>query len=87
MVALVQTAWCAFHKAREKNREARWVIEVITPDGAMFQRLGSCDRHAKEVFRLMRLEPPQASANQSYSTIRRYMPSDAVLVFDELATD
>lgn len=76
---MIYCAWCL----PEDRSEPRWVVEVTGPDGTTDQRLASCDDCADKTFDLLRREYPQA-ASGAYSTIRRMMPTDSILTFNDL---
>ena len=76
-------AWVVDDDVHEsKQREARWVLEVHGVDGEVRQRLGICDPCAKAHFRQMRYDIPMVG--DSYPVLRRMLPSDAILTFDDL---
>ncbi len=84
---LVGPQWraCSWNVHESTQREARWVLEVHSSDGEVKQRLGVCDRCAKAHYRQMRDDIP--IVGDSYPVLRRMLPSDAVLAFDDLCEE
>lgn len=89
--ALRFCVWCLDPDPEEPDRpllhnEATFVVELITEDGAVDQRLAGCTACTLAAVENMATWAPQAD-NGSYLQVRRMLPGDALLRFDELSED